>query len=103
MMPDESGQSGLEVDWTTLPIGMLSISADRTYHDLRHFAASVLIRRGCSPTTVQHFLGHANASMTLAVYAGLWPDSSDQIRKALDAEFGTSTDLPRTEQVPASL
>jgi len=46
-------------------------------HDLRHFYASVLIRAGRSVKTVSERLGHANAAMTLNVYAHLWPQDDD--------------------------
>jgi integrase len=56
-----------------------------TPHDLRHYAASVLIDQGASVKAVQHHLGHASATTTLDVYAHLWPDSEDVTRRALDA------------------
>lgn len=58
-----------------------------TMHDLRHFYASALIRGGLSPTVVAARLGHANAAMTLKVYAHLWPDDEDRTRKAIDDVF----------------
>lgn len=56
-----------------------------TPHDLRHYAASVMIEAGCSVKVVQHHLGHAKASTTLDTYAHLWPDSEDTTRRVLDA------------------
>jgi integrase len=56
-----------------------------TPHDLRHYAASVLIDQGASVKAVQRHLGHASATTTLDVYAHLWPDSEDVTRRALDA------------------
>ena len=56
-----------------------------TPHDLRHYAASVMIEAGCSVKVVQHHLGHAKASTTLDTYAHLWPDSEDATRRVLDA------------------
>ena len=38
------------------------------FHDLRHFYASVLIRKGLSVKVVQARLGHASAVETLDVY-----------------------------------
>jgi integrase len=38
-------------------------------HDLRHFAATRMLSAGVSVRTVSGRLGHANASMTLGVYA----------------------------------
>lgn len=60
------------------------------YHDLRHHCASLLIAKGCSPKVVAKFLGHANASMTLNVYAHLWPEDDDLTRAAIDAALGAA-------------
>ena len=56
-----------------------------TPHDLRHYAASVLIDQGASVKAVQRHLGHASATTTLDTYAHLWPDSDDVTRRALGA------------------
>jgi integrase len=55
-----------------------------TFHDLRHFYASLLIARGCSVKTVQRRLGHQSATETLDTYGHLWPDSDDETRSAVD-------------------
>lgn len=60
------------------------LSLDATSHDLRHHCASLLIAANCPVTTVQHFLGHKNASETLNTYAHLWPTNHDQLRHAID-------------------
>jgi hypothetical protein len=66
-----------------------------TMHDLRHIFASALIRSGLNPKVVAERLGHANAAMTLNVYAHLWPDDEDRSRQAVDEALGTSsTDVP---------
>ncbi len=56
----------------------------RSFHDLRHLCASVLIARGASVKSVQRFLGDASAKVTLETYAHLWPDDEDRTRAALD-------------------
>ncbi len=56
-----------------------------TFHGLRHFYASLLIRHGESIKTVQARLGHASAAETLDTYSHLWPDSDDRTRAAVDA------------------
>ncbi len=56
-----------------------------TPHDLRHYAASVMIAHGTNVKAVQRHLGHASATTTLDTYAHLWPDSDDVTRRALDA------------------
>ena len=58
--------------------------ASVTQHDLRHFFASALIRAGLSVKVVAERLGHANAAMTLNVYAHLWEDDEDRSRQAID-------------------
>ncbi len=56
-----------------------------TFHDLRHFYASLLIARGCSVKAVQKRLGHQSAGETLDTYSHLWPDSDDETRNAVDS------------------
>jgi integrase len=63
-----------------LPVGV-------TFHDLRHFYASLLIRYGESITTIQARLGHATAAETLGTYGHLWPDSEDRTRAAVAEAF----------------
>lgn len=59
-----------------------------TFHDLRHFYASLLIARGCSVKTVQKRLGHHSATETLDTYSHLWPDRDDATRAAVDSVLG---------------
>jgi integrase len=56
---------------------------DYTPHDLRHYAASVLIDQGASVKAVQRHLGHRSAKVTLDTYAHLWPESEEVTRRAL--------------------
>ena len=69
----------------------------------RHFYASVLIRAGLSVRVVADRLGHADASMTLNVYAHLWPDEEDRTRSAVDSMFGDPADQVRTDDPPQVL
>ena len=59
-----------------------------TFHDLRHFYASLLIAKGCSVKAVQKRLGHQSAMETLDTYGHLWPDSDDETRDAVDLVLG---------------
>jgi integrase len=70
-----------------------------TFHDLRHFYASLLIRHGESVKVVQARLGHASAVETLDTYSHLWPDSEDRTREAVDEVLGAAEDLLRTDEV----
>jgi integrase len=46
-----------------------------TFHDLRHTFATAAIAAGVDVKTVSSILGHANAAMTLNVYASADPDA----------------------------
>ncbi len=63
----------------------------RTFHSLRHYYASVLIRQSESVKTGQARLGHASAAETLDTYS-LWPDSDDKTPEAVDAYPGPLAD-----------
>ena len=67
-----------------------------TFHALRHFYASLLIRHGESVKTVQDRLGHASAAETLDTYSHLWPDSDGRTRAAVDSVLGGVADSLRT-------
>ena len=45
------------------------IEGEMTVHDLRHTAASLMVRSGANVKAVQNQLGHASAAMTLDTYA----------------------------------
>ena len=59
-----------------------------TFHDLRHAAASRLIRGGLDPVTVAAVLGHSDATTTLRVYGHLWDAAATAkaVRAALAGE-----------------
>lgn len=59
-----------------------------TFHDLRHYYASLLIRHGESVKVVQKRLGHKSAVETLDTYSHLWPDSEDRTREEVDEVLG---------------
>jgi integrase len=54
------------------------------FHDLRHTAASLLIRQGASVKAVQAQLSHASASVTLDRYGHLFPDELDHLADRLE-------------------
>lgn len=48
------------------------------FHDLRHTAASLLIRHGVSPKIVADRLGHADVRFTLQVYTHVYDDQREE-------------------------
>jgi len=56
-----------------------------TFHDLRHYLASLLIASGADIKTVQARMRHASARTTLDTYGHLWPDADESTRTAVGA------------------
>lgn len=54
-----------------------------SFQDLRHYYASLLIRRGADIKTVQARVRHGSAVTTLRYYAHLWPDADKTTRSAV--------------------
>jgi integrase len=61
-----------------------------TFHVLRHTFASILIAQGHDPVFVSRQLGHANAAITLKVYAHLFDAErhASKARERLEADYG---------------
>lgn len=71
-----------------------------TPHGLRHTAASLAVASGASVKGVQRMLGHADAAMTLNVYADLFDGELDAVAERLDRAFlGAQSDSDLTEPV----
>ncbi len=65
-----------------------------SFHDLRHACASTLIHAGADVKEVQHYLGHASATLTLDTYSHLWPSTDDGLAARIEAmreEYRTGT------------
>lgn len=60
-------------------------------HALRHYFASVLLTEGESIKAVSLWLGHANPTITLRVYAHFMPQSDARMRKVIDRAFGSAS------------
>jgi integrase len=60
------------------------LPATLRFYDLRHTAASLLIREGASVKAVQKQLGHATAGITLDTYGHLFPDELDALAGRLE-------------------
>lgn len=58
-----------------------------TPHGLRHVAAGLLVNAGANVLAVSRQLGHADASVTLRVYAELFDDGLDSVAAKLDEGF----------------
>jgi len=56
-----------------------------TFHDTRHYLASLLIASGADIKTVQARMRHAGARTTLDTYGHLWPDADESTRAAVGA------------------
>ena len=67
---------------------------DLRMHDLRHTAASLMIREGASIKAVQKVLGHKSATVTLDRYGHLYPDELEDLARRLDEA------QRRAQQVP---
>jgi integrase len=71
-----------------------------SYHDLRHYFASMLIADGADVKKVQAALRHASAKTTLDTYSHLWPDADESIRaageKVVQARIAAQSDSNRT-------
>ncbi len=54
-----------------------------SFHDLRHYLASLLIASGADIKTVQARLRHSSARTTLDAYGHLWPHADESTRTAI--------------------
>lgn len=69
-----------------------------TFHDLRHTAASLAVAAGADVKVLQEMLGHAQASVTLDVYTGLFPGRLESVADRLDEHLLES----RAHNLPTS-
>lgn len=58
------------------------------FHDLRHTAATLLLKEGIPVKVVSELLGHSDVALTLRVYAHVLPDMQAQATAALERLFG---------------
>ncbi|WP_342216650.1 tyrosine-type recombinase/integrase, partial [Nocardia farcinica] len=61
------------------------LPAEFSFHDLRHYVASLLIAKGADIKTVQARVRHASAKTTLDTYGHLWPDADESTRRVIAA------------------
>lgn len=67
-----------------------------TIHQLRNTAASLAIANGASVLAVSRMLGHADPSVTLRIYAGLFDAELDVVADRLAGAARTAADQLRT-------
>jgi integrase len=68
-------------------------------HDLRHTAASLLLRNRIPAKVVQEMLGHTTISMTLDIYSHVLPDMQQQAAASLDQLLAPPQDADEDDQV----
>ena len=70
--------------------------ADLRPHDLRHTAASLMVRSGAHVKVVQRQLGHASATMTLDIYADLFDEDLSVLTHNMGAMFGRGQNVGKS-------
>lgn len=61
------------------------------FHDLRHSAATILMKMGVPPKVMQEILGHSNISITLGIYSHVLPGMQDEAMGKWDHLLGGKT------------
>jgi integrase len=61
---------------------------DTKFHNLRHTGATLLLKQGTHPKTVQALLGHANIGATLDTYSHLMKGWDDGLGDTIDEALG---------------
>jgi integrase len=67
-------------------------------HDLRHTAATLLLKRGVHPKVVQELLGHSSITLTLGTYSHTTPAMHAEAARQMDVLFGGAN--PSDEMQP---
>ena len=57
---------------------------DMRFHDLRHTAATLMLKQGVHPKIAQERLGHSNIIMTLNTYSHVLPSMQEEMANKLD-------------------
>lgn len=58
------------------------------FHDLRHSAATILLKMNVNPKQVQELLGHSSIVITMDRYSHVLPDMQRGVMEKLDDFFG---------------
>jgi integrase len=73
------------------------------FHDLRHTAATLLLRQGVHPKIVAEMLGHSTISMTLDIYSHVIPDMQKDATVALDRLLEDHTKERESHRQPRNM
>jgi integrase len=65
-------------------------------HDLRHSHASILIKLGVHPQTIQVRLGHTSIRTTMDIYGHLYEGVDEAAAHALDALFRRALEMVKS-------
>lgn len=57
---------------------------DIRFHDLRHTAATLMLKQGVHPKVVQERLGHSDISLTLNTYSHVLPSMQEEAADKMD-------------------
>lgn len=76
------------------PIAMAAAVAPLRFHDLRHTAATLMLRAGVHPKMVSERLGHATVSLTLDIHSHVLPGLQRDAAEALDSVLGPALRRP---------
>jgi len=58
------------------------------FQDLRHTAATLLLKENVHPKIVQDMLGHSSITLTLDTYSHILPDMQKEAADKMDGLFG---------------
>jgi len=58
------------------------------FHDLRHTAATLLLKENVHPKVVQEMLGHSSIMLTLDTYSHILPDIQQEAANKMEKMFG---------------
>ncbi|WP_158408510.1 site-specific integrase [Desulfosporosinus fructosivorans] len=73
--------------WFKKIIRELELSEEISFHSLRHYHASWLLRQNIHPKVVQERLGHSNISITLNTYSHLIPNMQGDVISSLSGDL----------------
>jgi integrase len=58
------------------------------FHDLRHTAVAILIKKGAHPRAIMERMGHSSITETMNTYGWMFPGAHEELARTLDEEMG---------------